>query len=310
MKIFLAAITILLSLTFAFGQVEETCEQSFKAKHYEEAVRICTEKIEVIELALITAEAIGTEADRQKLKETLFTLRFARGYSNMFATRAYGKGEKAKFFAQSAADFQECVKIAPSEPMVYYLLGYAQSTALKPEEQLTAAKNFSEAIRLGSKQKDIYYLRSKAYETYYSTVNSSPEKNKGYELAIADYSKSIEMRALKFESLTARKDLYFKMEKYKEVVDELTLMVKVYDSNFFYRIERGEAYLKWKKYGEAIKEFTELLNGSDDELENSREEILGFRANAYKGLGKKSEWCKDKKEIDRDFNCESEWKKK
>ena len=307
-------ILILLSSTFAFGQVAidnaETCEQAFKAKHYEYAVGKCTDEIELTELALVTAEAIGTAADRQKHKEKLFTLYFARGYSNMFAPRAYGKGEKEKFFARSVIDFQECVKIAPNEPMPFYLLGFAQSTALKPEEQITAAKNFSEAIRLNSTQKDIYYLRGKAYENYYSTIKTTAERNKGYELAIADYTKSLELKQMKFESLTARKDLYIKMERYKEAIDELNLCIKEFDFTFFYRVELGETYLKWKKYTESIKQFTELLEGGDEELESSREEILGFRADAYKSLGKKTEWCKDKKAIDEDFDCDKEWKKK
>lgn len=299
-----------MSLTFTFGQTAETCEQAFKAKHYEDAVGICTKKIEVVELGLISAEAIGTEADRQKAKETLFTLRFARGYSNMFAARAYGKGEKAKIFAQSAADFEECNKLIPNQTIIYYLLGFAQSTALKPEEQITAANNFSEAIRLNSTQKDVYFLRGKAYENYYSSLQTTAEKNKGYELAIADYTKSIETKQMKFESLNARKDLYIKMQKYKEAIDELNLMIKEYDSNFFYRLELGETFLKWKKYTEAIKQFTELLDGDDEELENSREDILGFRADAFKALGKKAEWCKDRKTIDEDFDCNKEWEKK
>ena len=309
MKLFLATLTILLSLTFVFSQTTETCEQAFKAKHYEEAVRICTEKIELIELALFTVETLGKEADRQKYKETLFTLRFARGYSNMLVIRAYGKGEKEKIFAQSAADFQECNKLIPNQAITYYLLGFAQSTALKPEEQITAANNFSEAIRLNSTQKDIYYLRGKAYENYYSTLKTTVERYKGYELAIADYSKSLEMKQMRFESLTARKDLYIKMERYKEAIDELNLCIREFDFTFFYRVELGETYLKWKKYAEAIKQFTELLEGDDEELESSREDILGYRADAYKALGKKADWCKDKKEIAKDFDCNKEWRK-
>ena len=100
------------------------------------------------------------------------------------------------------------------------------------------------------------------------------------------------------------------MEKFKEAIDELNLCIKEFDFTFFYRVELGETYLKWKKYAEAVKQFTELLEGDDDELESSREEILGFRAEAYKGLRKKAEWCKDKREIDGNFDCNKEWKKK
>ncbi len=311
MKIILASLTILLSLTFAFGQTAETCEQAFKLKHYEYAVSRCTKEItdtkELAELDMITQ---GKKTESEGFKARFFVLYFARGYSNMLAPRAYGKGEKEKVFAQSAADFEECIKRVTTEPMPYYLLGFAESTALKPEEQLKAANNFSEAIRLNSIQNDIYYLRGKAYEKYYSTAKTTAERNKGYELAIADYAKGIELRQMKFESLNARKDLYLKMERYKEAIDDLNLCVKEFDFTFFYRVELGETYLKWKKYTEAIKQFIELLEGDDEELESSHEEILGFRADAYKGLGKKAEWCRDKKAIDKTFDCDKEWKEK
>lgn len=311
MKTILAILTILLSLTFVFGQISETCEQAFKAKHYEYAFSQCTKEInyakELAELDMLTR---GTKTESEGFKARFFVLYFARGYSNMLALRAYGKGEKENIYAQAAADFEECIKRVPTEPMPYYLLGFAQSTALKPEEQIAAANNFSEAIKLNSTQKDIYYLRGKAYENYYSTVKTTAERNKGYELAIADYTKSVELKQLKFESLNARKDLYIKMERYKEAIDELNLCIKDYEANFFYRVELGETYLKWKKYAEAIKQFTELLDGDDEELESSREDILGFRADAYKALGKKAEWCNDRKEIDDDFDCDKEWKKK
>lgn len=302
MKIILATLTILLSLTFAVGQTTETCEQAFKAKHYHYAIEKCSEEIK--------------QTSANTTKDKLFVLYFARGYSNIFAPRVYGKGEKEVIYAQSAADFQECVKFAPNEAMVYYLLGFAQVTALPWKEQITAAKNFSEAIRLGSKQLDIYFLRGEAYEHYYFTVSDTAEKTKGYELAIADYTKDIQMRPKDMTSLMRRKGLYFETEKYKEAIDDLAIIINYLPNEIDYRIERGQAYKKWKKYAEAIAEFTDILekiedsNDDEDEKAEFRKKVLGYRADVYKQMGKKAEWCKDKQEIMKNFDCNKEWNKK
>lgn len=300
MRVFLTAAAILLSFSFAFGQTPGACEQAFKAKLYANAADKCSAEIK--------------QAPVTMAKDKLFVLYFARGYSNMFAPRVYGKGEKEVVYAQSAADFEQCNKLVPNQAMVYYLLGFAQRIALPWKEQITTAKNFSEAIRLGSKQTDIYFLRGEAYEHYYFSATEA-EKLKGYELAIADYTKDIELRPKDMTSIMRRKGLYMETGKYKEAIDDLSVIIDFLPNEIDYPIERGQAYAKWKKYPEAIKEFTGLLediedsNGDEDEKAEYNKKVLGLRAEVYQQMGNKAEWCKDKKAIDDGFDCNKNWKK-
>lgn len=232
------------------------CNEFYEKEEYPKTIEACTEAI--------------------KLKGDDPALYQIRGLSYFFTPDKPKTGLDALTSIGSAnkyaaiADLTKCTQLEPSKPECFYALGYVQRKTLNKDELEKSAKSFSEAIRLKSTEEDVYFQRAEAYREYYSRDEFFGNKDKQIrqrkELAIADYTKDIELRPTAIES----------------------------------RMGRGLVYLDLEKYGLSVTDFTKalaLLNASGDKNPDYLQGILENRARAYRNLGKNKEACEDMKAI-------------
>ncbi|HRH40990.1 MAG TPA: hypothetical protein PKY82_05050 [Pyrinomonadaceae bacterium] len=232
------------------------CNEFYEKEDYPKAIEACTEAI--------------------KLKNDNPLLYQIRGLSYFFTPDKPKSGLDALTSIGSAnkyaaiADLTKCTQLEPTKPECFYALGYVQRKTLETDKLDKSAKSFSEAIRLKSTEEDVYYQRAEAYREYYSRDdffgNKETQIRQRKELAVADYTKDIELRPTAIES----------------------------------RVGRGLVYLDLEKYNLSVTDFTkalDILNASGKQNPDYRKGILENRARAYLNLGKNTEYCNDMKAL-------------
>ncbi len=145
---------------------------------------------------------------------------------------------------QASLDFRRAEENAPSNPDVYFYHG----TGLSDIEQYDdAIKYLSKSIELNKKYSAAYYNRALAYE------------NTGkVELAIADYSRYIQLEPKDIDGYKSRGNLFLDLDNKKAISDfnaALAIDPKDSDSN----VGLGRAKIGDEKYDDAIKYFDKAL---------------------------------------------------
>jgi tetratricopeptide (TPR) repeat protein len=240
-----------------YDSLAKRCNDLFyKEKDFVKAIETCTEAIKLK----------GNNADLYQIRGISYFLTPDKPKTGLDAMTSFGSANKTS----AIADLTKCTEFAPTKPDCFYSLGFVQRKTLKTDEFDQAAKNFSEAIRLKSTDQDVYFQRAEAYREFYSRDeffdNKTAQTRQRKELAVADYTKDIELRPTNIES----------------------------------RMGRGFAYLDLQKYDLSIADFTkalDLLNASGKQNPDYLRGILENRATAYKALGKQTEYCNDMKAI-------------
>lgn len=232
------------------------CNEFYEKEEYSKAIEACTEAIKLKNdnplLYQIRGLSYFVTPDKPK--------------SGLDALTSIGSANKYA----AVADLTKCAQLTPTKPECFYALGYVQRLTLDKNELDKSAKSFSEAIRLKSTEDDIYFQRAEAYREYYSRDeffgNKETQIRQRWELAVADYTKDIELRPTAIES----------------------------------RVGRGLVYLDLEKYNLSVTDFTkalDILNASGKENPDYRKGILENRARAYLNLGKNTEYCNDMKAL-------------
>jgi tetratricopeptide (TPR) repeat protein len=270
MKIILATITAFLLFSCAFGQTTATtadgkindydrflkqCKDSFDKQEYPKAIEACTEAIKLK----------GDNPDLYQIRGLAYYVTpDAKPKSALEAMTSFGSANKNA----AIADFTKCTELAPTKPGCFYALGFVQlqTSSLTNPNHLVAAKNFSEAIRLKSKDEDVYFQRAEAYTKYYNSKDDDKKIRQRNELAVADYTKDIERRPTSYQGLMGRGLVYWYLEKNDLSVADFTKALQ-------------------------------LLTASGEQNLEVRRDILGKRAMAYSNLGKEKEACEDLKAI-------------
>jgi tetratricopeptide (TPR) repeat protein len=240
-----------------YDSLAKQCNDLFyKKKDFVKTIETCTEAIKLK----------GNNADLYQIRGISYFLTPDKPKTGLDAMTSFGSANKTS----AIADLTKCTELASTKPDCFYSLGFVQRKTLKTDEFDQAAKNFSEAIRLKSTDKDVYFQRAEAYREFYSRDeffdNKTAQIRQRKELAVADYTKDIELRPTNIES----------------------------------RMGRGLVYLDLNKYDLAVADFTkalDLLNASGKQNPDYLRGILENRATAYKALGKNTEYCNDMKAI-------------
>ncbi len=232
------------------------CKDFYDKDEYPKAIEACTEAIKLN----------GDNADLYHRRGLSYYVTPDKPKTGLDALTSFGSANKNA----AIADLTKCTELAPTKPDCFYALGFVQLQTLEKNRLDKAAQSFSEAIRLKSTDKNVYFLRAEAYREYYSRDEFFGKKDKQIrqrkELAVADYTKDIELRPTSYDS----------------------------------QLGRGLVYLDLEKYDLAVADFTkalDLLNASGEQNPDYRREILGNRARAYMNLGKNTEYCNDMKAI-------------
>lgn len=222
-------------------------------------------------------------------------------------------GEQRKQF--TVADAEKCIQFIPDQYPCYSLIGSFLYTSKQKDDLEKAAKNLTEAIRLGDKDKMLYYYRAIANFNIAKILTSkNAQAIKLAEQSVADFTASIQLNPDQDYNFQRRAEAYEFLGKFDLAIADLTKFLETNDENDELFFKRGKFYLNAKKYDLAIEDFTKALEILDEpyntDFEENLKEILPFRMQAYKALKQKNEFCKDLKRIDENANCDKEWKKK
>lgn len=232
------------------------CNDFYDKDEYTKAIEACTEAIKLK----------GDDPALYQIRGLSYFVTPDKPKSGLDALTSIGSANKYA----AIADLTKCTQLASTKPECFYALGYVQRQTLDKDELDKSAKSFSEAIRLKTTEEDVYFQRAEAYREYYSRDeffgNKDTQIRRRWELAVADYTKDIELRPTAIESRTGR----------------------------------GLVYLDLEKYNLSVADFTkalDILNASGKQNPDYRKGILENRARAYRNLGKEKEACEDMKAI-------------
>lgn len=222
-------------------------------------------------------------------------------------------GEQRKQF--TVADAEKCIQFIPDQYPCYSLIGSFLYTSKQKDELEKAVKNLNEAIRLGDKDKMLFYYRGIASFNIAGILTSKNAQAVKYaEQAVADFTASIQLNPDEDYNFQRRAEAYEFLGKFDLAIADLSSFLETNDENDGIFFKRGKLYLNAKKYDAAIEDFTKALEILEEpyntDFEADLKEILPFRMQAYKALKQKAEFCKDLKTLDETANCEKEWKKK
>lgn len=213
------------------------------------------------------------------------------------------------------ADAEKCIQFIPNEHPCYSLIGSFLYTSKQKDELEKAAKNLSEAIRLGDKEKKLFYYRAIANLNLAKILTSkNAQAVKLAEQSVADFTTSIQLNPNEDYNYQRRAEANEFLGKFDLAIADLTKFLETNDEDDNIYLLRGKLYLNVKKYEAAIEDFTKALEILDEpyntDFEESLKEILPFRMQAYKALKQKSAFCEDLKRLNEAANCDKEWKKK
>lgn len=222
-------------------------------------------------------------------------------------------GEQRQQF--TIADAEKCIQFIPDEYPCYSLIGSFLYTSKQKNDLEKAIKNLSEAIRLGDKEKKLFYYRAISNFNIAKILTSKNAQAVKYaEQAVADFTASIQLNPDQDYNYQRRAEAYEFLGKFDLAVADLSKFLETNDENDELFFKRGKFYLNAKKYDLAIEDFTKALEILDEpyntDFEENLKEILPFRMQAYKALKQKSAFCEDLKRVDETANCDKEWKKK
>ncbi len=281
----------------------ENCYSSVKNGKFTEAVDFCS-------------EAISKKSD----SGTAFYLRAVSYSKTPFGTEIKTPtGETVELSAEQRkqfviADAEKCIRLIPNEYPCYSLIGSFLYASKQKEDAEKAVKNLGEAIRLGDKDKMLFYYRAIAnFNIAVILTAKNAQAAKFAEQAVADFTTSISLNPNEVYNYQRRAEAYEFLGKFELAIADVTKFLETNDEDDQLFFKRGKLYLNVKKYEFAIEDFTKTIELLDEpyntDLEENLKEILPFRMQAYKALKQKTEFCKDLKTLNETADCSKEWKK-
>lgn len=282
MKIILAILTILLSLTFAFanesGKAKQSVSKNFdcltelKAGNFAKAIEQCS--------ALIKADPSNSE---------VYYLR-GTAYRNLAISQPEQKsavsGSLSKNVKLAVADFKKCISLEQKNPRCYSAAGVVLAESEYDVEALEAVVLLTEAMSLGDKDDELYFYRAEAERNSFGISGNKDEE------AIEDYTTFLQSNpteSSRFAALYARSLVYLRTRKFDKAVADLDVLAKeTVDEELVY-LNRGKAYNELGKYSLALADLNKALQLHDKEqqpqFDPKRSEILSEIEQAKKGGG-------------------------
>jgi tetratricopeptide (TPR) repeat protein len=234
-----------LAQTDNFDSRLDSCLTLANAKNYPKAIESCTAAI-----------ALKPTDDRPY---------YFRGMVNYFTGTTNS-------FNDAALDFKKCIELNPKYAESYYMLGIVTASFrnAKVEKYDEGIKSFTEAIRLGTDNKDVYYQRGEAYRraadtltdfVNYVTSDNNAEKEANlkrgseyFKLALADYQKSLEINPTLDSALLGLGICQSKTGLLDLAIATLTQYIEKKPDNKEAYEYRAGAYFGLKKYQLALND--------------------------------------------------------
>jgi len=182
----------------------------------------------------------------------------AATFNDTLKCRQYLRSGYAKMNAnnveEAIADYTKAIGYNPNSWIAYQYRGYAYKAAKKYTEAL---EDFSKAIAINNKDVRSYRGRGDAKQF-----------NGDYKDAITDYNSALfyNLPDTSYESLIGRAYCYYKLRKFKESIQDYSLVIARYGSEYpSAYFKRGMAYLDSKDYKKAEDDFSVYLaiNGTE-----------------------------------------------
>ncbi|MBR8833829.1 MAG: tetratricopeptide repeat protein [Stigonema ocellatum SAG 48.90 = DSM 106950] len=148
----------------------------------------------------------------------------------------------------------------PSAAVELYKQGVEKS---KKGDYRGAVKHYSDALSKDGNFAEAYVSRGRAY----SELGTQQAESEYYQRAIADYTKSLEVKA-KFaedqkryvEPLIGRGTVYIKQGKYQESLDDFSLAIQRNPDFYDAYLGRATIYIERQDYQKALQDLNEALN--------------------------------------------------
>lgn len=213
-----------------------------------------------------------------------------RGY--YYRGTAYLNLKTVGGFENAEADYKKCVELNPKFDDGHYLLGYV--IAVLDDKNIVdyelAVKSFSEAIKLNSDRKEIYYYRGESYRKaadklsnfLYNDDWETPEsktKTKNYfESAVFDYQKSLQINQ-PFDLAWLKLGIVYKsLEQYESALTALNKLVETKPNDKRAYENRCYSYFGLKKFQLALTDCDKALeiNKTSSENVNNKEKFAAI----------------------------------
>jgi tetratricopeptide (TPR) repeat protein len=145
-------------------------------------------------------------------------------------------------------DFDQALRLDPRFAWAHYNRGYAYWAKGTKEDFELAVKDFSEALRLGLHEPNLYRDRAEVY-----LALDKPES------AIQDYTKALTLKPRDGDLLRSRGYAYLQKKDYDKAISDFSEILRFEPQNgdaFYYR---ASAYHETKNYDKAIEDFTKAM---------------------------------------------------
>jgi tetratricopeptide (TPR) repeat protein len=187
-------------------------------------------------------------------------------------------------------DFEEAIRLNPSNPVLYICLGIARSRKADYDQAIQA---YDEALRLDPTEANGYKCRGIAWLG-----------KKDYDEAIKDFDEAIHLDPKNTAAIFSRGNAWFDKEDYGKAIRDYDEVIRLDSKNSACYFNRGLALLRKKDYDSAVRNYDEAirLNPNDAALYYYRGHAFGSAAVRWFG---KKDFTKASSESDRaitDFN--------
>ncbi len=172
--------------------------------------------------------------------------------------------------------YSSALQISPRDQETYHLRGMTYTELKKPD---LAIADMSMCIKLAPEKGSHYQWRAFAYE----------QKHQWNE-ALADLNKAISLcdSAHKGQFLSHRAEIYVKLNKLKEAINDYDTLLKLNSMDDAFWLKRGDCCMAIGNYKEAVKSYSETISLDDSST------AYYARSKAYAKLGQNDLAVKDK----------------
>lgn len=163
-----------------------------------------------------------------------------------------------------------------------------------------------EAIKADSTQSEAYFYRAESIRknsAFQGFMYLSDQVKKLNLTAIEDYTIFLKAKPDNADALKGRGILSVRVAKYDSAIEDLTKIILGGTTDAEVYLSRGNAFYNTGNFQLSVLDYTKALQL------DKKPDILRNRANAYKKLNQKAEWCQDSRAINPSFDCEKEWQR-
>ena len=188
--------------------------------------------------------------------------------------------KKMKDYDHAIADLTRAIELEPNNNHYYFSRALIYHYNLNDYERALA--DFDKVIQLAPDNELHYRARGDVYKKF--------EK---YDLAIADYTKAIELKADSARAYESRADVYrHNLKDYDRAIADYNKLTELFPDKDEYYLKRASLYTDLKNYDLAIAEYSELIKLHPNEAKYYRD-----RASIYWKLENYARFIQDMDKI-------------